>query len=352
MRRKIRMFGLLLLLLLVGIPLAGFWVSGYLHRPLPLEEPVLVEVAPGSSFNGLLAGMRADGLLGEPPEARLRRWSARLYSAFTGVDARLHVGEYQLNPGDSLLTLLEKIDRGDVLQRSVTLVEGWNFREWRARLAGLEGIEHTLVDLDGAAVMARLGRPGAHPEGWFAPETYFYTRGTADLTILARALARQENILDEAWQQRAKDLPYDTPYEALIMASIVERETGVPKERPEIAGVFTNRLNKGMRLQTDPTVIYGMGEDYKGNIRRSDLRRATPYNTYVIRGLPPTPIAMPGREAILAAVNPGKTESLYFVARGDGSHSFSKTLAQHRKAVREYQLQRREGYRSSPGGGQ
>ena len=151
------MFGLLLLLLLVGIPLAGFWVSGYLHRPLPLEEPVLVEVAPGSSFNGLLAGMRADGLLGEPPEARLRRWSARLYSAVAGVDARLHVGEYQLSPGDSLLTLLEKIDRGDVLQRSVTLVEGWNFREWRARLAGLEGIEHTLVDLDGAAVMARPG---------------------------------------------------------------------------------------------------------------------------------------------------------------------------------------------------
>ncbi|HBP74304.1 MAG TPA: endolytic transglycosylase MltG [Alcanivorax sp.] len=348
MRRKIRMFGLLLLLLLVGIPLAGFWVSGYLHRPLPLEEPVLVEVAPGSSFNGLLAGMRADGLLGEPPEARLRRWSARLYSAFTGVDARLHVGEYQLNPGDSLLTLLEKIDRGDVLQRSVTLVEGWNFREWRARLAGLEGIEHTLVDLDGAAVMARLGRPGAHPEGWFAPETYFYTRGTRDVDLLRRALERQQRILDQAWAARDEDLPYDTPYEALIMASIVEKETAVPAERGRIAGVFINRLRKGMRLQTDPTVIYGMGTDYDGNIRRSDLRRKTPYNTYAISGLPPTPIAMPSRESILAAVSPEPTEDLFFVARGDGSHKFSRTLAEHQRAVREYQLKRRENYRSSP----
>ncbi|HEX5679089.1 MAG TPA: endolytic transglycosylase MltG [Alcanivorax sp.] len=348
MRRKIRMFGVLLLLLLVGIPLAGFWVSGYLHRPLPLQESVLVEVAPGSSFSRLLSQMRAEGLLGDRPDARLRRWSARLYSAFTGIEGRLHVGEYQLNPGDSLLTLLEKIDRGDVLQRSVTLVEGWNFREWRAHLANLEGIEHHLADLDGDAVMARLGRPGAHPEGWFAPETYFYTRGTSDMDLLRRAFERQKRILDEAWAGRDEDLPYDTPYEALIMASIVEKETAVPSERGRIAGVFVNRLRKGMRLQTDPTVIYGMGENYDGNIRRSDLRRYTPYNTYVINGLPPTPIAMPSRESILAAVNPEPTEDIFFVARGDGSHHFSRTLAEHQRAVREYQLKRREDYRSSP----
>lgn len=352
MRKKIRIIGLLVVLLVVAVPVAGAWVSSYLHRPLPVSEILTVEVPRGAGLSRVLYNLNDEGILGKGLEARFRRVGARLYSAFTGMDGRMHVGEYQLKPGDSLLSLLEKMDRGDVLQRSLTLVEGWNFRELRARLASLETLEHRLEGLTDEQVMAELGRPDRHPEGWFAPETYFYTRGTADLTILARALARQENILDEAWQQRAKDLPYDTPYEALIMASIVERETGVPKERPEIAGVFTNRLNKGMRLQTDPTVIYGMGEDYKGNIRRSDLRRATPYNTYVIRGLPPTPIAMPGREAILAAVNPGKTESLYFVARGDGSHSFSKTLAQHRKAVREYQLQRREGYRSSPGGGQ
>lgn len=342
------MFGVLLLLLLVGIPLAGFWVSGYLHRPLPLQESVLVEVAPGSSFSRLLSQMRAEGLLGDRPDARLRRWSARLYSAFTGIEGRLHVGEYQLNPGDSLLTLLEKIDRGDVLQRSVTLVEGWNFREWRAHLANLEGIEHHLADLDGDAVMARLGRPGAHPEGWFAPETYFYTRGTSDMDLLRRAFERQKRILDEAWAGRDEDLPYDTPYEALIMASIVEKETAVPSERGRIAGVFVNRLRKGMRLQTDPTVIYGMGENYDGNIRRSDLRRYTPYNTYVINGLPPTPIAMPSRESILAAVNPEPTEDIFFVARGDGSHHFSRTLAEHQRAVREYQLKRREDYRSSP----
>lgn len=332
------MFGLLLLLLLVGIPLAGFWVSGYLHRPLPLEEPVLVEVAPGSSFNGLLAGMRADGLLGEPPEARLRRWSARLYSAFTGVDARLHVGEYQLNPGDSLLTLLEKIDRGDVLQRSVTLVEGWNFREWRARLAGLEGIEHTLVDLDGAAVMARLGRPGAHPEGWFAPETYFYTRGTRDVDLLRRALERQQRILDQAWAARDEDLPYDTPYEALIMASIVEKETAVPAERGRIAGVFINRLRIGMLLQTDPTVIYGLGNKFDGNLRKRDLTTDTPYNTYTRGGLPPTPIALPGQASIDATLKPDPTRALYFVARGDGTSQFSESLAEHNRAVVKYQL--------------
>jgi len=328
MRKKIRIFGLLVVLLVVAVPVAGAWVSSYLHRPLPVSDALTVEVPRGAGLSRVLYNLNDEGILGKGLEARFRRVGARLYSAFTGMDGRMHVGEYQLKPGDSLLSLLEKMDRGDVLQRSLTLVEGWNFRELRARLASLETLEHQLEGLTDEQVMAELGRPDSHPEGWFAPETYFYTRGTSDLTILARALARQENILDEAWQQRAKDLPYDTPYEALI------------------------RLNKGMRLQTDPTVIYGMGEAYDGNIRRSDLRRATPYNTYVIRGLPPTPIAMPGREAILAAVNPGKTESLYFVARGDGSHSFSKTLAQHRKAVREYQLQRREGYRSSPGGGQ
>jgi UPF0755 protein len=352
MRKKIRIFGLLVVLLIVAVPVAGAWVSSYLHRPLPISETFTVEVTKGAGLSRVLYNLKRDGILGEGVDARCRRVGARIYSAFTGMDGRMHMGEYQLKPGDSLLSLLEKMDRGDVLQRSLTLVEGWNFRELRARLAALETLEHRLKGLTDEQVMAKLGRPDLHPEGWFAPETYFYTRGTSDLTILARALERQERILDAAWQQRAKDLPLQTPYEALIMASIVERETGVPEERSEIAGVFTNRLNKGMRLQTDPTVIYGMGEAYNGNIRRSDLRRATPYNTYVIDGLPPTPIAMPGHEAILAAVKPATTESRFFVARGDGSHYFSKTLAEHRRAVREYQLRRREGYRSSPGGGQ
>lgn len=348
MRRKIRVFGLLVLLVLIGVPLAGFWVSSWLHRPLPMNEPVVVNVERGASFNGMLADLRGQGLLGDPGEARLRRWGARLYSAFTDLDGRLHVGEYELAPGDSLLTLLEKIDRGEVLQRGVTLVEGWNFREWRALLASKDGIEHTLGDLSGEQIMARLGLPDTHPEGWFAPETYFYTRGTTDLELLRRALERQRRLLDDAWLSRDDDLPYNSPYEALIMASIIEKETAVPDERGRIAGVFINRLRRGMRLQTDPTVIYGMGEAYDGNIRRSDLRRATPYNTYVISGLPPTPIAMPGRDSILAAVRPAPTEDLFFVARGDGSHKFSKTLAEHQRAVREFQLQRRADYRSRP----
>ncbi|MCG8391490.1 MAG: endolytic transglycosylase MltG [Pseudomonadales bacterium] len=349
MRKKIRIFGLLVVVLVVAVPLAGAWISSYLHRPLDIAEPRIVDVSRGAGLSRVLVNLQNAGVLGEGLEARFRRLGARLYSSFTGMDARMHVGEYRLQPGDSLLALLEKMDRGEVIQRSLTLVEGWNFRELRAHLASRDTLEQTLDGLSDEQVMEKLGKPGQHPEGWFAPETYFYTRGTRDLTVLRRALERQEAVLEEAWGQRMDNLPFDEPYEALILASIVEKETGVPEERPEIAGVFVNRLRKGMRLQTDPTVIYGMGEAYDGNIRRSDLRRPTPYNTYVIRGLPPTPIAMPGKEAIHAAVNPADTESLYFVARGDGSHYFSKTLAQHQKAVRDYQLRRRQNYRSSPG---
>ncbi|RJG19759.1 endolytic transglycosylase MltG [Alcanivorax profundi] len=352
MRKKIRIFGLLVVLLVVAVPLAGAWVSSYLHRPLPVDEPRVVGVEPGEGLSSVLWKLKGEGILGAAQEAEFRRLGARLYSSFTGMDSRLHVGEYQLNPGDSLLALLEKMDRGEVMQRSLTLVEGWNFRELRARLETEDTLTQTLEGLSDQEVMARLGYPDRHPEGWFAPETYFYTRGTSDLTVLKRALERQEAVLEQAWLEREEGLPYETAYDALVMASIVEKETGVPSERAEIAGVFVNRLRKGMRLQTDPTVIYGMGESYQGNIRRSDLRRPTPYNTYVIKGMPPTPIAMPGKDAIVAALHPAKTESLYFVARGDGSHYFSKTLAQHQKAVRDYQLRRREGYRSSPGASQ
>lgn len=186
--------------------------------------------------------------------------------------------------------------------------------------------------------MARLGHPGLHPEGRFYPDTYQYSAGTSDTTILKNAFDRMETNLNQQWQQRQIDLPYDTPYKALIMASIVEKETGAAQERPEIAGVFVNRLRIGMRLQTDPTVIYGIGEKFDGNIRRRDLKRDTPYNTYTRKGLPPTPIAMPGGDAIYAALHPAKTKNLYFVSRGDGSHKFSATFKEHNQAVRKYQL--------------
>lgn len=349
MRKIIRSLLLLALLVLFAVVLVGWRVNAYLQEPLPIAESQVVEVPRGAGLSRVLADLNQSGLLGYGADAKFRQYSARLYNAVTGVGTGLHLGEYRLEPGDSLMALLGKMDRGEVMQRSLTLVEGWNFRELREHLAAQTFLNSTLQGLSDAQVMEKLGRPGQHPEGWFAPETYFFTRGTSDLTLLRRALERQEQLLEEAWQQRDENLPYQDAYQALIMASIVEKETGVPQERAEIAGVFVNRLNKGMLLQTDPTVIYGMGEDYKGNIRRSDLRRPTPYNTYVIRGLPPTPIAMPGHKAILAAVHPASTEALFFVARGDGSHYFSKTLAEHTKAVRDYQLRRREGYRSSPG---
>lgn len=348
MRRTIRILGLLLVLAITAVPVAGFWLGSYLHRPLTIDEPVVVQVERGTGYSRVIAGLAREGMLGQGSEIRLRRLSARLYNVFTDIAGRVYVGEYQLRPGDSLLTLLEKIERGEVLQRSVTLVEGWTFKQWRQRLAGAEGLEHTLADLSGREIMARLGMPDTSPEGWFAPETYFYTRGTPDMEVLRRALERQRRFLDETWPGRDDDLPYKSPYQALVMASIIERETAVSKERGEIAGVFINRLRKGMRLQTDPTVIYGMGERYTGNIRRADLLRPSPYNTYLITGLPPTPIAMPGRASIFAALHPAATEAIYFVARGDGSHHFSKTLAEHRRAVREYQLQRRADYRSRP----
>ncbi len=348
MRRGIRLFGLLVVLVLFLAVAAGYGVKRCLHRPLPLQQPQLVIVEAGDSYASVMHSLQQRGLLGTSPKAGLRRVAARLYAAFTGVDQHMFVGEYQLQPGDSLASLLGKIDRGEVVQHSVTLVDGWTFREWRQRLDGLKDLKHDSNGLDGKQIMARLGMPDYQPEGWFAPNTYFYTRGTSDLEVMRRALENQRKILDAAWADRDKDLPYDGPYQALIMASIVEKETAQPNEREEIAGVFVNRLRRGMRLQTDPTVIYGLGDSYTGNLRRSDLQRTTPYNTYRIVGLPPTPIAMPGKAAIEAAVHPSNTEDLYFVARGDGSHVFSKTFAAHRKAVREYQLHRRADYRSSP----
>jgi UPF0755 protein len=225
-----------------------------------------------------------------------------------------------------------------VVQYPLTLVEGWTFRQVMEALQADERLEHLIEDPSAEAVMARLGRRGVHPEGRFFPDTYHFTRGSSDLDILKRAHAAMERVLAEEWEARADGLPIESPDEALILASIIEKETGLASERAEIAGVFVRRLRLGMRLQTDPTVIYGLGDDFDGNLRRADLRNDHPYNTYVHAGLPPTPIALPGREAIRAALNPADGETLYFVARGDGSHAFSVTLEEHNRAVRKYQL--------------
>lgn len=238
--------------------------------------------------------------------------------------------------------------RADVVQYNLTLVEGWTFRQVRSAVAKHEKIKHTLDGLSDSEVMEKLGHTGVFPEGRFFPDTYRFVRGMSDVELLQQAYMRLDEVLAKEWAERTTDLPYRDPYQALIMASLVEKETGIPQERGQIAGVFVRRLRLGMMLQTDPTVIYGMGERYNGKITRADLREPTPYNTYTITGLPPTPIAMVGREAIHAALNPSNGTSLYFVARGDGSHVFSDDLDDHNSAVREFQLKRRADYRSSP----
>ncbi|KKN99551.1 hypothetical protein LCGC14_0136420 [marine sediment metagenome] len=330
-------------LLVLGGGLWGFLtLQTALHQPLQLQEPRTLDVPPGSTPAGVFAKLEREQVLDD--SAWLRRyWQWQMEGAV------LHVGEYALQPEMTAAELLHLLERGDVLQRHLTLVEGWNFTQVRAALRQAERLEQTLPEeWSDAQVMDALELSDVHPEGRFFPDTYQYTLGMSDRDLLQRAYQRMEQQLAEAWEARAKDLPFDTAYKALIMASIVERETGVPSERPEIAGVFTRRLNIGMKLQTDPTVIYGMGADYDGRITRRDLTKPTAYNTYTIDGLPPTPIAMPGKEALLAAVNPKPGKSLYFVAKGDGSHVFSNSLAEHNRAVREYQMRRRADYRSSP----
>ncbi|MNF30339.1 putative aminodeoxychorismate lyase [compost metagenome] len=338
----------LLLLLEGGVLIAGLLVAfvawqqhSALEQRLQLSDELMLEVPAGATPGGVLNRLQADGVLQDA------LW-LRLYWRFNLKGQPLHSGEYRLTPELSVRDMLGLWRRGEVVQYSLTLVEGWSFRQVRTALERQSKLELTLTDLSDAQLMARLGYPGVNPEGRFFPDTYRFVRGMSDLDLLRQAYVRLEQVLAEEWQGRADGLPYKTPYDALIMASIIEKETGVPEERGEIAGVFVRRLRIGMRLQTDPTVIYGLGERYNGKLTRAHLREPTPYNTYVIEGMPPTPIAMVGREAINAALHPVAGKSLYFVARGDGSHVFSDSLEAHNRAVREYQLTRREDYRSSP----
>ena len=270
-----------------------------------------------------------------------------LYARLVDLTA-IQAGQYQIEQGDSALQLLDRFNRGDVVRYQITFPEGWTFRQWLSHLASVEQFAE-IAELSGEQVMAAAGINQAHPEGWLFPDTYSYTLSDGAVDILARAHRKMVDVLNQAWTGRDMGLPYRSAYEALIMASIVEKETGLAEERSTIAGVFVRRLNKGMRLQTDPTVIYGLGDAYKGNITRAHLKALTAYNTYRINGLPPTPIAMPSAAAIDAALHPQPGTSLYFVARGDGGHYFSDSLEQHQKAVRQYQInQRAVNYQSAP----
>jgi UPF0755 protein len=313
---------------------ASGWLGlrSWLDAPLPLAAPLVVELPAGGNLTQFLADLEQRGVVLHP---RLLRYRARLH----GDANRVRPGEYRLERGLTPRGLVDKLVRADVVQYSVTIVEGFTLRQMLARLRDEPKLQAGAADLLGEGWSAALGVDDTRrvPEGLFFPDTYHYHLGMRDIDVLQAAYRRMQQILAEEWERRAPDLPYRDSYEALIMASLIERETGLASERAQIAGVFVRRLQRGMLLQTDPTVIYGLGEAFDGNLTRAHLKSPGPYNTYMNPGLPPTPIALPGRAAIAAALHPEPGDALYFVARGDGSHVFSATLEAHNRAVREFQ---------------
>ncbi|WP_250627029.1 endolytic transglycosylase MltG [Pinirhizobacter soli] len=322
-------------LILVAGGFLGFDYVRFTRAPLAIPAAGdTIDVGRGTSFRDIVADLRQRGITRASP------WYWRALAAQMGVAGRLHAGEYALMPGTTPRGLLDSMAAGRVIQRYVTIVDGWTFLDLRHALARGDKLSQVAASLSDDDVMKQIGAPGQFPEGRFLPETYAYVKGDSDLDILKRAHAAMAKALDQAWANRATDLPLASADEALILASIVEKETGRADERPRIAGVFVRRLQQHMLLQTDPTVIYGMGAAYAGNIHKADLGQDTPYNTYTRAGLPPTPIAMPGKPALEAATHPAAGSELYFVSRGDGSHVFSASLAEHNRAVACYQLHR------------
>lgn len=321
-----------LILVLLFACVVGALVAGYVwvNHPFALSQTLDLSIEPGqnakdvaSSVNQLAVGVNPQQLY----------WWFRL----SGESRKIKAGNYEIAPGTTPLSLLRKLVQGDEALRTVTLVEGWTFRQFRTALKKAENLKPESQDLSDNAIMQRLGKPGLHPEGRFFPDTYTYSKGSSDLAVLLRAMHAMEKKLEMVWANRNPLVSLQTPDQALILASIVEKETGRASDRPMISAVFNNRLRIGMRLQTDPTVIYGMGEAFKGNLRKVDLLTDTPWNTYTRAGLPPTPIAMPGKAALLAAVQPVQSNALYFVTKGDGSSQFSSTLDDHNRAVNKYQ---------------
>lgn len=327
MRRLLNYAAAGMVLVVLSMSVYLYWFS--VTRLTPQE--VIYVVEPGATLRGFAQQLHRQGVL---PDAHSLVWLAYI----KGQQRHLKAGEYRFRKGITAPRLLDQVISGRVVEYPLTIIEGWTFKQVLAALAQAPRLTHTLQGLSASQIMASLGYPGMHPEGRFYPDTYYYSAGMSDLLILQRAFQKMDTRLQEEWSKRDTRLPLKNPDEALILASIVEKETGRAEERRMIAGVFTQRLRIGMRLQTDPTVIYGMGEQYRGNIRLKDLRSPTPYNTYSIKGLPPTPIAMPSGAALQAVMNPAETKALYFVARGDGSHVFSDTLRDHNLAVEKYQL--------------
>ncbi|MBA3624718.1 MAG: endolytic transglycosylase MltG [Methylibium sp.] len=328
MKRVFKLGLLLTLVLLLGAGAAVFW---WLQRPLPLGGPSVELSIESGTPPRQIAQAWVDAGVRVPPRLLYEwfRWS--------GEARKIRAGSYEIRTGETPVSLLRMMVRGDVTLATVRLIEGWNFRQLRAELAEAEALMPSTAAMNDAELMTALGMPGIAPEGRFFPDTYSYHKGATDLSVLQRAHRAMQGRLEAAWAQRDASTPLKSPDEALILASIVEKETGQADERGKVAGVFVNRLRIGMPLQTDPTVIYGLGAAFDGNLRKRDLQADTPYNTYTRRGLPPTPIAMPGKASLLAAVKPEATKALYFVSRGDGTSVFSTNLGDHNRAVNKYQ---------------
>lgn len=336
---KRHLFGLLLTLLLLAIAAALIVLDARreLLKPLAITEHQTFELAPGSRLREALAAARERGLFTHPRQVLyLEAWARA-----NGQAAKIKAGEYALDPGLTSFDLLSLLVGGKTLMHELRIIEGMRFADLLKLVTEHPQLVRTLPDARAETAMVAIEQPDLHPEGRFFPDTYRFPKGTADVVVLRQAFGAMSRALEQAWSTRAPDLPYAKPYDALIMASIVEKETGLASERERIAGVFVRRLNMGMRLQTDPTVIYGIGELFDGNLRKRDLLADGPYNTYQRAGLPPTPICLPGRAAIEAAMHPAAGDELFFVSRGDGSHQFSATLAEHEAAVRQYQLGQR-----------
>ncbi len=333
-KRLLGLMALSLLFLIVTTVLLYNEYQAFLNTPLSIEKETIFEVEPGMTFTDVNTKMKRLELTKDTGYFKI-------LARHSGKANKIKSGEYLLSPGLTPIELLNLLVSSKVIQYSFTLLEGWQVREMLQAIRATDLIEHTLLSDEAEKVMIELGYTDKPAEGLFFPDTYNFPKGTTDKAFLLRAYQRLHDVLAEEWQTRAENLPYKTAYEALIMASIIEKETGLASERSTIAGVFVRRLNKKMKLQTDPTVIYAMGKQYNGNIRKKDLDIDSPYNTYRYKGLPPSPIALVGREAIHAALHPEEGKSLYFVAKGDGSHYFSETLKEHNRAVTKYQLKKK-----------
>ena len=332
--RKLRVFGVAILFLSFFSGWLWMDYKNAINSTVNTAEPIHFEINKGDSLKQISYRLKAQDLIQKP------YWFSML-ARLEGVAGKVKTGEYVIHPGVTQKQLLSQFVTGEVRQYSITLTEGWAFKQVLAEINRNPAILKTLDGASDTEILSKLEANEKHPEGLFFPDTYFFTKNTLDIDLLKRAYQKMKKILASEWANREENLPLKTPYEALILASIVEKETGAVEERPIIAGVFIRRLNRRMLLQTDPTVIYGMGDRYDGDIRWRDLKRDTPYNTYVRRGLPPSPIAMPGADAIHSTLHPEKGDSLYFVARGDGSHIFSSNLKEHNRAVDRFQRNRK-----------